>query len=71
MYAQLCFKERSHTYAQVRRIEAAIKHTEAQLDQIAHTKDDHDCEQAKRAVQQAHLYSQQALYFEMGYKPEQ
>lgn len=64
MYAQLCFKERSHTYEQVARIQSAIKHTEEQLHHLP-ALESGEAEKVKAAVHEAHLYIDRALYHEL------
>ncbi|QQK79998.1 hypothetical protein HUG20_08930 [Salicibibacter cibi] len=64
MYAQLCFKERSHTYAQITRIQSAIKHTEEQLHHLPALEND-EREKVKAAVYDAYLRTDKALYYEL------
>ncbi|QQK76137.1 hypothetical protein HUG15_11595 [Salicibibacter cibarius] len=65
MYAQLCFKERSHTYEQIARIQSAVKHTEEQLHHIPPEFENDEAEKVKAALKKAHLYIDRALYHEL------
>ncbi|MBB6449145.1 uncharacterized protein (UPF0332 family) [Geomicrobium halophilum] len=66
MYAQICFKEDSHTYAQVQRIQKAVQHIGTQLDKASGKMSNDDYERARGAVRDAHFHSHQALFFEIG-----
>ncbi|AXF54970.1 hypothetical protein [Salicibibacter kimchii] len=64
MYAQLCFKERSHTYAQVARIQSSIQHMEKQLAQMPALENDEEGK-VKAAMHEAQLHAHRALYHEL------